>query len=178
MSENPIEVYRTGDPEVVRAFDTFIDKRAEWVRKCNEFCEKHSGTKKRWMNYFLRSEFFIGLVAPDTGELAPGWRIERKRGMMVPNKRTPEGKELFAEMRALDTAPVFKATGMPADARGEENPRTGGVTYHSYHALRHGDEVELRWNCKVPEDRVDSEVWAKIPLSRWHAEREALEGKN
>jgi len=172
MTDNPVEVYRTRAPEALEAFDKWEAARQSWIDAVCDFCEKHSGTSKAWFNCFLQNEYFVGLTAPKDGKLSPGWRIDRKSGAMVPDKRTPEGKELAAEMAKLKCAPTLRLGGMPQDARGESTP-DGGTRIYTFGVMR-ADFLEVSWAVPVPQDKVDFGIWEKVPLSQWHAEREAL----
>lgn len=173
MTDNPVEVYRTWLPEAVEAYENYLRVRREWLSKVHDFCEKHSHTGAGWFNGFLRNEYFIGLVAPKDGKLAPGWRIDRKSGAMVPARRTPEGKALAAEMDALRNGPVFTVAGMPQDARGEST-RDGGIRAYTFNEELGDGFLEVTWGCAVPQDQIDFEIWTRVPLSQWHAEREGL----
>lgn len=174
MTDNPAEVYRTRLPEALETFDRYREAHREWREKVAAFCEKHSDTPKFWHNSFLHHEYFIGLVAPKDGKLAPGWRIERKNGMMVPAKRTPEGKALAAEMRKIDTGPVLTLGGMPQESSVEYSDGSGRGRIYTFGVKRGDDYLEVSWAVPVPQDKVDFEIWEKVPLSQWHAEREAL----
>jgi hypothetical protein len=174
MSDNPIEVYRTTRPEAIEAYENYLRVRREWLTKVHDFCEEHSDTGKGWFNGFLRSEYFIGPVVPVDGKLAPGWRIDRKTGAMVPAMRTPEGKAIAAEMRELRNGPVFTVAGMPQEARGETT-RDGGVRVYTFNEELGDGFLEVTWGTPVPQDLIDFEIWTRVPLSQWHAEREAAQ---
>lgn len=172
MSNNPAEVYRSTAPEVLELWETYRAKRVEWVDAVADFCKKHSGIDRGWFHHFLNDEYFDGLVVLNREHVPRGWRIDRRHGMMVPNKRTPEGKGFAAEMSKLRKAPSFEPPGMPGRVSVTIDADGRGRTY-GFGAERFGDHLEISWFAPVPPERVDLGIWKKIPLSQWHAEREA-----
>jgi len=173
----PVEVYRTTDPELLAAWDSAVERKRQWNDAVAEFCEKHSGDRRFWQSNFLGSEYFDGPLVPADDVVPVGWRRDRKRqGMMRPNRRTPEGKEIAKAMAGLSRAPSFDAAlqGMPSTVDGERNPHEGSRRVHSCGASRTDTYLEVEWGVKVPEDQVDAR-WSRIPLSQWHLEKEQAE---
>ncbi|ETT26272.1 hypothetical protein RAJCM14343_5837 [Rhodococcus aetherivorans] len=174
MRDNPAEVYRTTLPEALEAWDTYATRRHQWYEKVRAFAKEHSGTHQFWGNTFLGQDYFLGLTAPDNdAEIPTGWRRDRRQpNMMVPNRRTPEGKKCAAAIKKFANAPHLTLGGMPNEVDGEYNP-DGSHRVHSFGAQRLDDALEVSWSVPVPPEKVDSTIWQKVPLSQWHAEREA-----
>ena len=172
----PTEVYRTTDPELLAAWDEAVECKWQWNDAVAEFCEKHSGDRRSWQSNFLGIEYFDGPLVPADDVVPVGWRRDRKRrGMMRPNRRTPEGKEIAKAMAGLSRAPSFDAAlqGMPSTVDGEHDPQEGSHRIHSCGASRRDTYLEVTWGVKVPAEQVDAR-WVRIPLSQWHLEKESL----
>lgn len=174
MSDNPTEVYRTTDPELLAAWDVAAEKYRKWVDEVGDFCEQHSGDRRYYSSSIWGERYFDGPLAPVLDDDLPiGWRRDRKHPeRMLPNRRTPEGRELAKQMDGLRRAPTLSAAlaGMPRDVQGPGR-RDGSFTSHSCGAERRADDIEVTWGIAVPADKVD-ERWTKIALSQWHGERE------
>lgn len=173
MSDNPAEVYRTTHPAALEMWTDYRSRFATWSADVQAFCLEHSGHEAAWYSNLLGRDHFDGLTVPD-GDLPTGWRIERRVGMMVPDKRTPEGKEFARQMSALSDSPKLTLLGMPMDVRGPGDS-SGRFRRYSCGVEEIGEALEVTWDVAVPSESVDFEIWVKVPLSQWHAEREAAQ---
>lgn len=176
----PTEVYRTTDPELLAAWDKAAEEKRRWYDAVAEFCEEHSGDRRWWHSNFLGREHFDGPLVPADDVVPVGWRRDRKRpGMMRPNRRTPEGKEIAKTLAELSWAPSFDTAlqGMPSTVDGEHDPQRGSHRVHSCGASRSSAYLEVQWGVKVPADQIDGR-WTKVPLSQWHLEKEQDEEAN
>ncbi|MBM4683800.1 hypothetical protein GS532_07655 [Rhodococcus hoagii] len=175
MSDNPIEVYRTTDPEILAAWDEMKARISQWWDDVQAFCVKHSGSTMMWGGNRLGVEIFNGPLVPEDGVIPEGWRRDRKTpGMMVPAKRSPAGKLIAAEMSKLSKSPdaAEALLGMPRTVSSEYRDGSGRGRIHSCGTERREHDLEVTWGCAVPSDQVD-ERWTRVPLSQWHAEQEA-----
>lgn len=175
----PIEVYRTTDPELLAAWDAAVERKRQWNEDVADFCEKHSGDRRSWQGNFLGIEYFDGPLVPADDVVPVGWRRDRKRrGMMRPNRRTPEGKEIAKAMAGLSRAPSFDAAlqGMPSTVNGEHDPQEGSQRMHSCGASRRDTYLEVTWGVNVPAEQVDAR-WTRVSLSQWHLEKEQAEAQ-
>ncbi len=176
----PTEVYRTTDPELLAAWDKAAEQKRQWYDAVTKFCKEHSDDSRWWHSNLLGIEYFDGPLVPADDVVPAGWRRDRKRrGMMRPNRRTPEGKEIAKAMAGLSRAPSFDAAlqGMPRTVKVEYDPQEGSQRMHSCGASRRDAYLEVTWGVKVPADQIDGR-WTKVPLSQWHLEREQAEESN
>jgi hypothetical protein len=175
MSDNPVEVYRTFDPETVAAYMEKVRAHDEWDRTCREFSSMHTGSTNFFTSQFLGSLRMVGL--PCRGDGGPeGWRHDRTvKEMLVPDKRTKLGKQYARDMDAIRVAPNVRdsLTGMPVTVHGRSLvPGTNRIYTSGVRLIADETGVECTWDCAVPPDQLDASIWQRVPLSQFHAEME------
>lgn len=177
MSDNPVDVYRTKNPEVIAAFHEQERALEEWDWKCQAFAKQHTGTTDFYSSDGLGQLAMVGLVCRGSDDGPPdGWRHDRQIEMLLPDKRSKLGKQYARDMAALATAPNVRDAlrGMPVLVHGRSTGQ-GAKVWTSGVGMTPDGAVECAWGCHVPASDVDPEVWTKIPLSQYHAEMEANE---
>ncbi|QYB01440.1 hypothetical protein I1A62_29850 [Rhodococcus sp. USK10] len=176
----PVEVYRTDDPDVLAAIETQKAAYDEWRSRIHQFAESITGTSDIWVGRFLDLEFCTGLQIAAAAPVPEGWRRKTKESeSLVPDRRTKLGNEFDRQFAKLRNAPSLRRmSGMPTEVDGLYNPKTGAGTTHTFGIDYPGESgyVEVTWGIEVPPEKVGPQ-WQKVPLSQWHAEREAAETK-
>jgi hypothetical protein len=175
-AEHPVEVYRTTDPAIVAAWHEANEAVQQWRNKVGDFAESVTGHSAAWFNGFLDSQYCVGLVASEGATVPNGWRRHKNQPTrIVPDKRTKVGKQAARDFDGLGREPSVRSVlkGMPVTVRGEYLP-SGAHKSHTFGlTAKVAGEITVHWGVEVPVDQVDSAIWRKVPLSAYHAEREA-----
>jgi hypothetical protein len=176
MTRHPVEVYRTSDQEAVAKFRNFEKALSGWDRACRAFASEHTRNANFYSSSMLGQVTMWGLACPDGGPPL-GWRHDRRiRSMLVPDKRSKLGKQYARDMAALAKSPRLgdALRGMPAIVHGRSTGQ-GSKIWAPGVLLTPDGVLECTWDCEVPPGDVDFGIWAKIPLSQYHAEIERKE---
>lgn len=168
---NPGCVYRTDDPEIVKAVIEEREATRAFVLACDEFAEHHAGQGKLpfYSRRFGGGVQVVAIQTPDAG-IPAGWK-EHGPQTMTPRANTKIGRLARDEMEALnkDGRSTLDAIGMPTLRH------LGSYLYSSSLRLINDDSmVEAAWDKPFTNDEEQpDERWQVVPLSQWHAEQEA-----
>lgn len=175
-AEHPVEVYRTDDPVIVAAWHEANDAVQQWRNKVGDFAESVTGNSAAWFNGFLDSQHCVGLVVTEADLVPKGWRRHKNESTrIVPDKRTKAGKQAARDFDSLGGEPSVRAVlkGMPVTVRGEYLPSGAHMSHTFGLTAKVAGEITVHWGVEVPADKVDQTIWRRVPLSEYHAEREA-----
>lgn len=196
MTAAPDQVFRTTDPEVIQAHNENVLRHVEWRRKVRAYLEgiPQAQQDKMWEISYPSNDCYIeGLYVETNRDVPVGWRrTAKKPTCIVPNRRTPDGKAAYAEFQKVRQSPRdLDLPGMPRQfSVRDEQQGTGNIYFHGVELLSPATLVpiggshlktikepyvlEVGWGAKIDADKVGPQ-WESIPLSQWHAEREAQE---
>lgn len=192
----PTQVFRSTDPEVITAHNENILRRREWRKKVVAYVETVPEADQHglWeVDYPSNDSYIEGLYVETNKDLPVGWRrVAKKPTCIVPNRRTPEGKAAYTEFQKVRQSPRdVSLPGMPREhsvpnkAMGTSNLYFHGIALLSPSTLTliqgSTDDIikepyvlEVEWGTKIDPSLVGPQ-WEHIPLSQWHAEKEAQE---
>lgn len=177
MNRRPAEVYRTSDQGIIDAYTERVEQIYQWNKKVHDFAEKVTGDPRVWTHTAFGRDRLTGLHLAKDRDVPEGWRRHARHGeAIIPKRNTKAGREAGERFDALATAPSYlePLDGMPGTAR-VEGPDWTTQLYTPGIRMRDG-AIEVSWACEVPEPVGPQ--WTKIPLSQWHAEREAEEARD
>ena len=182
-----IFVYRTRNADVVAGWKDMGEQKQAWSKRIEKWArEKSKPDKKRrpivndghWdAGGLVGLEAFYPADYGKDAQLPEGWRLQKNsRGMdyLVPRMSLKAGKALAAEIGEINRQ-------CPDMRRLPGMPRHAGIFASPGVELREdGQALYVLWSSKPyegddREDRVNFEIWEKVPLSEYWAvvEREA-----
>lgn len=180
---NPRFVFRTKDPEVVGEWNAYLQEVNKWSGKAHKLIGKWFPRQKRGLmsvsSSFGGNDQWVGVETKYDrdgyrGEkLPPGWRLDRKKGVVLPFRTRKEGKE-FAKLIDENQPPEHirrRLKGMPAFLFGGPY----GISIHNPGLEMHGDYLYCVWGAdpmEAEDNKVDTKVWKKVKLSVFHKARE------
>lgn len=172
-------VYRTRDPEIVALWDDYQAEHAKWRRKVKRLIGSWFPRQGRggMVQSGWGSESWVGISGrwSERNDLPEGWRWDNRRDMVVPFKKTKEGKE-FAKVIAANQPPTSlrnRLPGMPAFLWSGRH----GLRTFSPGIEQMGDALYVIWAVELvaDEDKYDPKIWKRVRLSEYHRLREAAE---
>lgn len=180
MSATPAAVWRSTAPEVLQAWRQWQVDRSAWGERITAHSMSVSGepaVTTRWPG----TEAYKGPGIGDQAEAPAGWRIEPKRSefpdglvrYLVANRRSNAGKVNAAAVEALGETKPMVLPGMPMHFFGDHR-----LFHPGLYCDGAGDglsSVTACWSTEEVTSEVDATFWSRVPLSQWHAEREAKE---
>lgn len=178
MSARDLSVFRTSRTDLIALHTQWVDEQKSWNAKLHAFKKKHRPSKKHTDLYTIdsfsgRHIAGFGAQPEDYREPPEGWKVDRKRGLLTPLKKTAKGKAIAAAMEAvvlrdfrrdlegLPNGPVMRAT----DA--------GMALLHPGIEL-HGETIYCVWGTNEPPE-MDADIWESVKLSEYYAAVEADE---
>lgn len=161
----PAAVYRTTDPATVAAYEASQASVAEWTDAVIKHAETVGG--EPWVGRWANAFDYRGVVRSDR-EVPAGWRRQQRADYLVPKVSTKIGKAADAEMKPLRKSPEIELADMPTMFI------AGLRICHAGVSLDDG-ALTVVWGAEIPEGETVGEQWTRVPLSQWHAEREAAE---
>lgn len=168
----PALVLRSTHPDVLAAFADWRMAHAQWRARISEHARSVTGHDPVVLRLTGRMQY-IGPALP-AGEPAPaGWLVERNSAgprHVVPNMRSHAGKAASVQLQALRNRPALALPGMPTAFMDVDQHRFFTPGYDGT-----GITATVTWGTDAVLPEVDQDLWDRVPLSTWHAEREALE---
>jgi len=186
MVDNPMEVYRSSDPELVRAYREARTAANDWIAAVHAWAVEVCGEGgMAYFSGFLDSTYVSCLGLPNRADGIPrGWRRKTRNkprpGQIVPDKRSADGRAADEKLRSFGHQPSPRRVlpGMPVTADGDylDNGSHRVYTYGVDVIGDNEDTLEITWSVLV-DSEIDTDIWTRMPLSRYHAEREAQKTK-
>lgn len=173
---SPEVVYRSNHPDVLAHRDKHPALFKEWRSKVEETLVGLGFPVDS--DIVLNGQAFTGVVIEPGAPLPDGWRRNRDhREWIHPTKRTAAGRKIAARLEALPQPDPRQGLpgGMPSRcfaAKGMAFMHCGVAELGGCVVVTWSDELE-----KPSADRIDPEVWERIPLSQYWAMREAAEAE-
>lgn len=157
--------YRTDLPEILSIHAEWVAAMNEHHARLMEFKRAHDPEDVLVMRVWEHRRFAYF----EDGDAPDGWR-RGKGGRIVPDKRLKTGKQIAANIKALDDAAPQSLrsllTGMPDHAFIGSRLLSPGVFVHD-------GAVYVHWDDR-PEE-VDKAIWTEIKQSELYAAMESYE---
>lgn len=181
MSKAPEAVYRSNNAAVLIVFAQWKVDQAAINKRIAAFRKKYSRGGRRIMqngryvtgldNHVRKGRSWVW-----SDEIPEGWRMHHGKYevYLVPNRKTPLGKEIFKEMKTLYLPDLRgKVPGMPGDMLTAEN--RGLVSYSPGYEMLDDGYLYCTWGTdprKHSDDwgkrHIDSKIWKRVKLSEYH----------
>jgi hypothetical protein len=179
MTDGPF-VYRTADPEVLKAWrDAFAAINA-YVAETTAVLDAAGLSMYGYIrsNASFNPGRFAGLEIATGGDLPSGWRMSAD-GYAVPDKRYKAGRDIDGALKAVKHpgSPLWSLSGMPSDLLTGGSYITPAVRLLDdgtvlYAVWREDPESFSRGNARIDHDR-----WAKVKLSDYYAAAERADAE-
>lgn len=167
MSDGPDKtIYRTTDPRMTSLWAKWNAEKDEYVTQRDAFLAEYAPEGCALM---LSSGFGgarpLGVSVEGWSEKVPdGWRLDRKHWVLVPFKKTAQGKRIAVALATL------KRRDQRADLVGMPSFLMDGFAWHQPGIEIHDDAMFVIWSDGgPPADEIDSTVWERVRLSEWYA---------
>lgn len=171
---SPEVVYRSSHPDVLAHWNRQPEFHMAWQKKVADALTE--------LGFEMTSRFLVsgrdlaGVAWPSDAELPDGWRRDRKMSeAIVPDRRLSAGRKAAAvldEVRQPDPRDDLPG-GMPSEAFASMSRLFPGIA-------ELGGFIVVTWSKNLDAgdaERIDPEVWERVPLSRYWAMREAAEAE-
>lgn len=170
MAEPDKTIYRTTDPELVALWEQWQEARREFSAKCDAFIAEFAPAGCEAMVTESFGTRVVGVTVEGyASDLHEGWRLDRKRWMLVPFKKTARGKIIGKAMEGLHTPdPRTDLKGMPSWA-------LIGIAICHPGVQPHDGALYMIWSGEGPNEGIDATIWEPVKLSEWYAIQEAKE---
>lgn len=172
---NPAVAWKSTRPEEIAAYRTArTAEREEFDARVRDFEAARCGGAVNGISGYDGSWTITGYVIPANTAPLPGWRRDKSSNRAVPAKRTPEGREIAAELDGL-RLPGNNYPGMPWNFTSE--PDWADREYAMWPFFEQiGDDFYVsvgRTPCDADLARVDDQRWIPVKLSEYHTAVEA-----
>lgn len=167
-----LTIYRTTRPELVALWDKWREEGTKFHDEVMAFAAEYAPEGSNAMVSDGGNKHIVGVsVVGDSNNPPSGWRLDRKRWILVPKRTDKIGKQIATAMDAV----VFKdprgaLSGMPSMAllSGDD-----GVAMCSPGVEKHGDALYVKWSNGGPTAGIDPKIWVRVKLSDWYRVKEA-----
>lgn len=170
-------VFKARQPQAIADYLAAHEAKQEAFQNATkDFREKVGGRELFGIRFFDGGFVVNGFHMNSYNEELPaGWRRDGNKLMAVPAKRTPEGKEIVAELAKL-RLDGNSYPGCPRDLHTETVNGRGFAIFPRIEKV--GDEyyLTLSEEPRASElDEIDPEQWERVKLSAYHAAVEDAE---
>ncbi len=170
-------VFRTTDQRVLDEITTYEKEHKAWRRRLKKLVKELDPTDERQpivsSGGFSSTETFVGLslVSADyrSNPVNPGppagWRVDKKRGVLLPHKSKPEGKAIAKKIDGCQPPKHIRQRllGMP---HGHMN----GLSWcrPGLEIRENETAVYVLWSAPAPP-KIDRDIWEQVALSKYYA---------
>ncbi|MFB4306919.1 hypothetical protein [Actinomadura sp. GTD37] len=168
-----LTVYRTTHPAVLTHRNRHNRTLTQWRRNATQLLTDLGFPGRTWIvGTAFGDRWIVGITPRDDIELPlRGWRRTRfdARDVFVPDRRTRGGKLIAAQMSGCKppAEPHIGLPGMPAEVEDYDHNRI-----HTPGLKEMDGAVWVTWKVAPAEEQVRLDMWARVPLSVYHAARE------
>lgn len=164
LTDMPVPVaYQTRHPVMIRQYTDWCERMDRWERDWEYFAARHNPHSEAVTKGFRTAPIVVGLRMFDGFSAPQGWcELRDYPSVVAPNRNTRIGRKVIKEFVGNQVGPRLELLGMPAEARGPVDERSGAQPVCVPRMALLADDEILVASWKYPPVEVDAARWQKV----------------